>query len=66
MSAATKRAERALAEARDAAQEANAAKDRFLAVLSHELRTPLSPVLMTAVAMEGDADLPRSSATTSR
>jgi PAS domain S-box-containing protein len=55
---ATKRAERALAEARDAAQEANAAKDRFLAVLSHELRTPLSPVLMTAVSMEGDADLP--------
>ena len=29
------------------AQEANAAKDRFLALLSHELRTPLTPVLAT-------------------
>jgi hypothetical protein len=28
-----------------AAEDANAQKDRFLAVLSHELRTPLTPVL---------------------
>lgn len=40
------------------AQRANAAKDRFLAVLSHELRTPLNPVLMAASAMEADPDLP--------
>lgn len=31
--------------ARAEAQDANAAKDRFLAVLSHELRNPLSPIL---------------------
>ncbi len=30
------------------AQEANAAKDQFLAVLSHELRNPLSPILAGA------------------
>ncbi len=40
------------------AQRANAAKDRFLAVLSHELRTPLNPVLMAASAMETDPNLP--------
>ncbi len=40
------------------AQRANAAKDRFLAVLSHELRTPLNPVLMAASAMETDPHLP--------
>jgi signal transduction histidine kinase/CheY-like chemotaxis protein len=40
------------------AQRANAAKDRFLAILSHELRTPLNPVLMAASAMEADPDLP--------
>ena len=40
------------------AHRANAAKDRFLAVLSHELRTPLNPVLMAASAMETDPNLP--------
>ncbi|HYO79363.1 MAG TPA: HAMP domain-containing sensor histidine kinase, partial [Thermoanaerobaculia bacterium] len=40
------------------ARRANAAKDRFLAVLSHELRTPLNPVLMAASAMESDPDIP--------
>ncbi|MBI3946722.1 MAG: response regulator [Armatimonadetes bacterium] len=38
-------AKRSAEEAMSAAQEANQAKDRFLAVLSHELRTPLTPVL---------------------
>lgn len=31
--------------------DANAAKDRFLAMLSHELRTPLTPVLAAASAV---------------
>ena len=50
--------EQALSEARDAAEHANNAKDRFLAVLSHELRTPLSPVVMSVTEMENDPDLP--------
>lgn len=40
------------------ARRANAAKDRFLAVLSHELRTPLNPVLLAASAMETDPNIP--------
>jgi PAS domain S-box-containing protein len=39
-------AEKAVLEAKRAAEAANQSKDRFLAVLSHELRTPLTPVLM--------------------
>ena len=45
------RAAGAMRAARDAAEDANWAKDRFLAVLSHELRTPLNPVLLAATAM---------------
>jgi PAS domain S-box-containing protein len=45
-----KRVQRELNEAKEAAEAANVAKDRFLSVLSHELRTPLTPVL-AAVAM---------------
>jgi signal transduction histidine kinase len=42
------RAESAQAEA----EEANAAKDRFLAMLSHELRTPLSPIVHAVTLLE--------------
>jgi PAS domain S-box-containing protein/excisionase family DNA binding protein len=43
--------------AKAAAEEANRAKDQFLAVLSHELRTPLTPVLMTTAMMESEPGL---------
>lgn len=44
--------------ARQAAEEANRAKDRFLAMLSHELRTPLTPVLAGTRLIEQIPDLP--------
>ncbi|MBB5412089.1 hypothetical protein HDG34_006055 [Paraburkholderia sp. HC6.4b] len=44
--------------ARQAAEEANRAKDRFLAMLSHELRTPLTPVLAGASVLEMIPELP--------
>jgi signal transduction histidine kinase/ActR/RegA family two-component response regulator len=40
------------------ARQANAAKDRFLAMLSHELRTPLTPVVMTLNALQHRLDVP--------
>lgn len=40
-----KNAEIALKEAKEAAERANAAKSKFLAVLSHELRSPLNAVI---------------------
>lgn len=52
-----KKAEEEIRKAKEAAEAANAAKDKFLAVLSHELRTPLSPVLMSASMMEADPTL---------
>lgn len=42
--------------ARAEAEAANAAKDRFLAMLSHELRTPLSPVLHALSLLEEQHD----------
>ena len=43
---------------KEAAESANAAKDRFLAALSHELRTPLTPILIWAGGMVNDPSLP--------
>jgi PAS domain S-box-containing protein len=42
--------------ARADAEAANAAKDRFLAMLSHELRTPLSPVLHAVTLLDEHAE----------
>ncbi len=49
-------AERALVE-REAAEAANAAKDRFLAVLGHEMRSPLNTVLGWAQILGNRADV---------
>lgn len=43
-----RKVEQELQAQKEAAEAANAAKDRFLATLSHELRTPLTPVLIWA------------------
>lgn len=45
--------------AKDRAEAANTAKDRFLAILSHELRMPLSPCLMVVASMANDPELPQ-------
>jgi len=47
-----------LKQQKEAAESANAAKDRFLAALSHELRTPLTPILIWAGGMVNDPSLP--------
>ena len=44
--------------ARAEAEAANAAKDRFLAMLSHELRTPLTPIVYAVALLEKDEDCP--------
>ncbi|MGI9114296.1 MAG: ATP-binding protein [Chthoniobacterales bacterium] len=53
-----KEAQRELNDAKEAAEAANQAKDKFLAMLSHELRTPLTPVLATLNVWELTDDVP--------
>jgi PAS domain S-box-containing protein len=42
--------------AKEAAEQANRAKDHFFAVLSHELRTPLTPVVMAVSMIQNRQD----------
>ncbi len=53
-----KRAEENLEAAKIAAENANKAKDDFLASLSHELRTPLTPALVAASYLAENENLP--------
>jgi two-component system CheB/CheR fusion protein len=55
---ASRRQREELEEARKRLEEANAAKDRFLAMLSHELRTPLTPILASVHRLERRGPLP--------
>jgi len=53
-----KHAEESLEAAKIAAENANQAKDDFLASLSHELRTPLTPAMVAASYLAENENLP--------
>ena len=53
-----RRVEKELERAKENAEAASAAKDRFLATLSHELRTPLNPILLWADDVLNHANVP--------
>lgn len=53
-----RRVEAELRKAKEEAEQANKAKDQFLAALSHELRTPLTPVLVVTQMLEADEAIP--------
>ncbi len=56
-----KRVERALIDAVQVAEKANAAKSDFLSSMSHELRTPLSAILGFAQLIESGSPVPTAS-----
>ncbi|UDM17288.1 ATP-binding protein [Vogesella sp. XCS3] len=49
-----------LKRAREAAEQANQAKSRYVSAISHELRTPLNSILGYAQILDGDAEIPPS------
>ncbi|MBS1714725.1 MAG: CHASE3 domain-containing protein [Armatimonadetes bacterium] len=55
-----KRAQKELKAAKDHADIASLAKDRFIASLSHELRTPLTPVIALLSSWQSDPTFPES------
>jgi PAS domain S-box-containing protein len=55
-----KQAEAQMRRAREAAEEANKAKDHILSVVSHELRTPLNPILAITSFLQNRVDMPES------
>jgi len=52
------RTDEALQKARQAAEQANQAKSRYISAISHELRTPLNSILGYAQLMAEDAAIP--------
>jgi signal transduction histidine kinase len=55
---ATRKATAEALKARAAAEEVNAAQNRFLAMVTHELRGPLNPILLWTGLLEGDERIP--------
>lgn len=52
------RTDEQLQKARQAAEQANQAKSRYISAISHELRTPLNSILGYAQILDGDESIP--------